>query len=88
MSDIINDTICLNQEVEEPAFGAALIAGLGTNCFSHDSILNRKRTPDEYVFPSSNARLYAELYPMYKDLYSHMFQSFQRLHAIIETKTT
>jgi xylulokinase len=86
MSDILNDTICLNQEIEEPAYGAALIAGLGTHCFTHDSILNRKRSPDDYVFPSPNAKLYAELYPMYKNLYTNMYESFQKLHSIVDNK--
>jgi xylulokinase len=83
MSDIINDTICLNKEVEEPAFGAALIAGLGTNCFTFDSILNRRRIPDDYVFPSLDAKMYQELYPMYKSMYNTLADSFQKLHSIV-----
>ncbi len=84
MSDILNFKLSKNNEIEEPAFGAALIAGMGTGCFSVDDILGRERRSDDYFFPGKEVSCYEKIYPFYHSLYNVFSPAFHEVHHIID----
>jgi xylulokinase len=85
MSDILNYKVSNNQEIEEPSFGAALIAGLGVSCFSPEDVFKRNRSLDDTFYPEKSCDKYQKLYPHYHSLYEVLASSFRTLHQTVES---
>ncbi|MFW5868221.1 MAG: xylulokinase [Armatimonadota bacterium] len=71
---------------EGPAYGAALLAGVGTGRWGsvEDACAATIRTVDTPEVDEANHRLYAQYHRLYQDLYAQLSRSFDRVADIVE----
>lgn len=85
LTDIFDmPTVTTNSE-EGAAFGAALLAGLGTELYQspNDAIAKTIKTERRMV-PKSNRIIYREIYPIFKSLYSSLKVEYEKMHSVVE----
>lgn len=89
IADIINKPINTINIQEGPAFGAAIIAGVGAGVFNDfHSILNKVITIEKTIRPDTeNVKLYEEYYSIYMDLYKNLRECNEIMHRFnLKTK--
>jgi xylulokinase len=83
LADVVNSEIALVNVSEGAAYGAALLAGVGTGVYaSVAEACDRTIQITDRVEPSANAAVYADYYPLYRELYPILAPQFKRLSAI------
>ncbi|MFC4766757.1 xylulokinase [Effusibacillus consociatus] len=82
LADVLTCRLIGYEEREGPAFGAALLAGLGTGIWKQPQELpGQSGVPRITEVNSEIADRYDRLYPIYRDLYPSLRPVFQTLHA-------
>jgi xylulokinase len=77
-------TVTTNSE-EGAAFGAALLAGLGTKIFeSPPDAVSRTIKSQRRMIPGENQRIYREIYPLFKSLYSSIVTEYNQMYSLVE----
>jgi xylulokinase len=81
MADILNSNIVINNINEGPAFGAALIAGVGVGLYSDVEDAHNKTVKEiENIAPvKKNVFLYDRLYDIYRNLYNDLKLDFKKI---------
>ena len=81
MADILNSNIAINNINEGPAFGAALIAGVGVGLYADvEDAHNRTVKEIENIAPvKENVFLYDRLYDIYRNLYNDLKLDFKKI---------
>ncbi len=84
MADILNSNIAINNINEGPAFGAALIAGVGVGLYSDVEDAHNKTVKEiENIAPvEANVFLYDRLYDIYRNLYNDLKLDFKKIADI------
>lgn len=78
VSDVLNVKIETLETNEGPAFGAALLAGIGCDLYENvDDAVNTTVKISRTIFPTENAQKYDQMYKFYKEFY-------QSTHALME----
>jgi len=85
LADVFDVEIVLTNVTEGAAFGAALLAGVGTGVYRDvaqacDAIIQLA----DRVEPGPNRAVYADYYPIYRDLYPTLAPSFKRVADVTE----
>lgn len=85
-ADILHRPITTMRAEEGPAFGAALLAGVGSGVYDdvQTAVAAAVRTDDTIEPRSDHMRRYDELYDVYRSLYGALKPSFDRLARIDE----
>lgn len=84
IADILNlKVITLNIE-EGPAYGAALIAGVGSGIYgSVEEACSRTIKEDSKINPiKENVKRYEKIYEIYKSLYENLKEDFMKLDTM------
>jgi xylulokinase len=80
LADVFDIELATVSSVEGSAFGAALLAAVGTGAFPDVQTACEKAIQVTGVTkPSANSAIYNELYPIYRDLYPSLSTQFNRL---------
>jgi xylulokinase len=84
LADIFNNEVCTMQADEGPAFGAAIIAGVGAGIYkSIEDATNQMVALDESVHPDPfRAEKYQEIYPVFKSSYQSLKNDYHQLFEI------
>ncbi|MCJ7657259.1 MAG: FGGY-family carbohydrate kinase, partial [Candidatus Atribacteria bacterium] len=84
LADILDEEINLLNVEEGPAFGAALIAGVGVGVYnSFAEAVNRIIKVKKTIFPRiQNTKKYNQYYQLYKKLYYSLEEDFKELQKI------
>jgi len=84
-SDIFNTEIVTINAEEGPAFGVALLAGVGTGVYSSVEEACRKtiKVTSRTSPQKQNAKLYDEFYGIYRSLYRDLKSDFKKVSKII-----
>ncbi len=86
LADVFDIELATVSSVEGSAFGAALLAAVGTGAFPDVQTACEKAIQVTGVTkPSANSALYNELYPIYRDLYPSLSTQFNRLAKFSQT---
>ncbi|MFM1655123.1 xylulokinase [Brevibacillus sp. B_LB10_24] len=85
MADIFNCEVRTVEANEGPAFGAALLAGVGTGVFNsvEEACAAAIRTADQLHPVPAHVSVYQYYYPVYRKLYGDLKESFGLLHALV-----
>ncbi|MDA1190979.1 MAG: xylulokinase [Candidatus Poribacteria bacterium] len=85
-ADIYNAPVVTITQAEGPAFGAAILAGVGTGVFeSCEAAAEALITPDSRVEPDAKrAAIYDRYYRVYRDLYPALKPQYDAVSAIVE----
>lgn len=84
VADVLNQTACTINAEQGPAYGAALLAAVGSGQYKSieeackATIEVVKKTPPK----KPAVKTYQQLYPIYQTLYGSLQQAFQRLGAL------
>ena len=84
MADILNADIAINNINEGPAFGAALISGVGTGIY-RDIYEAHNRTVkiiENFIPIENNVLLYEKLYDIYRNLYNDLKPDFKKISEL------
>ena len=86
-ADVYNTELVTIDIAEGPAFGAAILAGVGTGVYdsvesASDAIV--KITSSTYPIPV-NVKIYEEFYQIYRDLYPALKPQFDRVTEIVSS---
>jgi xylulokinase len=83
LADVFDSEIALVNVAEGAAYGAALLAGVGTGVYaSVAEACDRAIQITDRVKPGPNAQIYADYYPLYRDLYPTLAPQFKRLRDV------
>ena len=87
LADILGEEINLLNVEEGPAFGAALIAGVGVGVYgSFADAVNRIIKVEKTIIPGiQNAERYNQYYQLYKKLYYSLKENFKELKKLISS---
>lgn len=85
-ADVYGQEICTINSFEGPAFGAALLAQVGTGGFaSVPEACDRTIQVVDRVPPDPKARaLHRRAYPIYRSLYTSLREEFRKIAALVE----
>jgi xylulokinase len=79
LADVFNSEIVLTNVTEGAAFGAALLAGVGTGIYNDvDEASSRGIRITDRIEPGPNTGIYADYYPMYRALYPALAPIFHK----------
>ncbi|MEW5721166.1 MAG: xylulokinase, partial [Chloroflexota bacterium] len=83
LADVFNAEIALVNVTEGAAYGAALLAGVGTGIYKDiaDACAQTVQLTDQTT-PSANVRAYAAYYPIYRSLYPALAPYFSQINAV------
>ena len=83
LADAVGHSLHRVNNDEGPAFGAALLAAVGTGTFDTvpEACAATIRTTDETA-PGTNAAIYRKYYPVYQSLYPALKQSFASVSSV------
>lgn len=84
LADMFNCPVCTISEEQGPAFGAAILAGVGTGIYTSledacDRLISKKTTQHPI---EENTVLYEKYFRLYKKLYLDLYESFKILSKI------
>lgn len=84
LTDVLGaQTVTTNSE-EGAAFGAALLAGLGTGLYqSPQDAVTRTIKNERRMMPGANRTVYQEVYPIFKSLYSSLKVEYEQMHSLV-----
>jgi xylulokinase len=87
-ADITGETHSLINVDEGPAYGAALLAAVGSGHFTSvpEACRETLQVTDEQAPNSLSVERYAGYYPVYQDLYAHLRSDFSRVQALVEAE--
>ena len=87
MADILGEEINLLNVEEGPAFGAALIAGVGVGVYSSfTEAVNRMIKVEKTIIPRiQNSERYNQYYQLYKKLYYSLKEDFKELKKLTDS---
>jgi xylulokinase len=83
LADVFQSEIVLTNVTEGAAFGAALLAGVGSGIYKdvHEACDRTVRFTDR-VEPGPDASIYTDYYQVYRSLYPTLKPEFDRISAI------
>jgi xylulokinase len=84
LADVFNAEVMTMQADEGPAFGAALLAGVGAGVYSSvdEAVKNTVALGESYEPDSTNSARYEEIYPLFKSLYQSLKGDYQKAFDI------
>ena len=84
LSDVLNSPVVLMESDEGPAYGAALIAAAGVGIFPDlpNAARSTVKTKGCITPDPLNAKLYAEIYPVYQGLYASLKDQYAEAFRI------
>jgi xylulokinase len=83
LADVFESELVLVNATDGAAYGAALLGGVGAGVFaSVDEACERAIAVTERVEPGPNARIYADYYPIYRQLYPSLAPRFRDVSAV------
>jgi len=85
-ADIFNHPVVTINATEGPAFGAALLAAVGTRVFSsvEEACEATISVTSEMPVNQKNAETYERVYPLYRKLYQSLKKDFRAIAALVE----
>ena len=86
-ADIYDHPVCTINVDEGPAFGVALLAGVGTGVYKSvkEACDTTIKIVDKITPIKKNVKLYKELYQVYKNLYPALKDNFSTVSKIIDS---
>jgi len=86
-ADIYGFPVCTINATEGPAFGAALLAGVGTGVFSsvEEACRATIRVTSRTEPTEANVNLYNRYYPQYRQLYQSLKEDFRKIHQLLQS---
>jgi len=77
-ADVYAQSVCTINASEGPAYGAALLAGVGTGVWNsvEEACAEAIRVVDEYGVNEHNSRIYGQFYPVFQKLYASLKDDF------------
>jgi len=77
-ADVYGQSVCTINAEEGPAYGVALLAGVGTGTWSsvQEACGAAIRVTNEYDANENNSRVYASLYPVFQQVYRSLKDDF------------
>jgi len=86
-ADIYNTDVCTINASEGPAFGAALLAGVGTGVFGsvEEACEATIRVVTRTKVDRKNAKIYAKYYPIYRNLYQSLKADYKKIAKVVKT---
>jgi len=86
-ADIYGNTVCTINATEGPAFGVALLAGVGTGLFSsvEEACEAAIRTVSTTGIRESNRKVYDAFYSIYRGLYGALKGSFKSISSVVHS---
>lgn len=86
LADVFGQDISTSQVTQGAAYGAALLAGVGTGVFkSVDQACSTTATRQQRTKPGPNGRVYPQYYPQYQELYRVLKEEFKEMAILAET---
>jgi xylulokinase len=84
LADVFNAEVLTMQTDEGPAFGAALLAGVGAGVYSNtiEAVKNTVALGDSCEPDLENSKRYEEIYPLFKSLYQSLKGDYQKAFDI------
>ena len=84
LADVFNAEVRTMQADEGPAFGAALIAGVGAGVYpnAEESVKNTVALGESYQPNKKNVERYEEIYSLYQSLYQSLEGDYQKAFDI------
>jgi len=84
LADVFNAEVLTMQADEGPAFGAALLAGVGAGVYNstEEAVKNTVALGDSCEPNSENSARYKDIYPLFKSLYTSLKGDFQKAFDI------
>lgn len=80
-ADIYGSEVAMVGSVEGPAFGAALMAGVGTGVYSSIAEASEEIIPlTETIQPTQESSIYHERYQLFTSLYPALRNTFDKIH--------
>ncbi|MFW5985014.1 MAG: xylulokinase [Halanaerobiaceae bacterium] len=88
LADVFGEEISLLNIEEGPAFGAAVIAGVGVGVFdSFEQAEENLIKVEKRIAPDSeNVKKYNQYYKLYRDLYPSLKENYNKLSALTDTE--
>ena len=86
LADVFENEVVTMQADEGPAFGAALIAGVGAGVYKNiDEAVDGRVNTGKSINPiRENAAAYNDIYPIYKSLYESLKGSYAHAFQVLE----
>jgi xylulokinase len=88
LADVFNAEVLTMQADEGPAFGAALLAGVGAGIYPsvQEAVKNTVALGDACEPKSENSKRYEEIYPLFKSLYQSLKGDYQKAFDIFNNE--
>ena len=88
-ADVFNHPVCTINASEGPAFGVALLAGVGTGVWGsvEEACEQTIKVVSETPVNPSSAAVYERYYPVYQKLYASLKDDFDTISAIVQETT-
>jgi xylulokinase len=85
LTDVFGKPTVTTNSDEGAAFGAALLAGVGTQIFTspRDAVSKTIKT-EKRMYPGENRAIYQDYYPVFKSLYSALKVEYLQMHTLVE----
>ena len=85
-ADVFNHPVCTINASEGPAFGVALLAGVGTGVWGsvEDACEQTIKVVSETPVNAASAAVYERYYPVYQKLYASLKDEFDTINTIVE----
>ena len=84
LADVFTAEVRTMQADEGPAFGAALIAGVGAGVYANteEAVKNTVALGKSFEPNKENCRRYEEIYPLFKSLYNSLKEDYKKAYEI------
>jgi len=85
-ADVFNHPVCTINASEGPAFGVALLAGVGTGVWGsvEDACEQTIKVMSETPVNAASAAIHERYYPVYQKLYASLKDDFDTINTIVE----
>jgi xylulokinase len=86
LADVLGQETCALAAAESPAYGAALLAAVGTGAFAgvEEACRATVRTCDPLPVNRANQKVYDHYYPLWRNLYQNLKTDFEKLARPVE----
>jgi len=87
IANVFNREVITMQSDEGPAFGAALLAGVGSGIFNavDEAVAATVFTADSTMPESENVEKYEKIYPLYTDIYKSLRNTYSKAYMLYES---